>query len=396
MGRSGREKKASAGTPHCPRCGYDQRGPVAGWIDACPLVGTCTECGLEFRWAEVMLPEKFEPRWCVEFSPRWRIIGAAAKTFIRSSWPWGFWTRLMMSQRVRWRRLAIYLVFLLGPLLLAYVIAQGSAAMYARWWYGQQIQDYRSQLPMQLQWAQTMRDEMAASERDARQYGGKEQALQSIDRQIRMIQAQIATPATIDHSYAEAALEAIVFPFGSSSWGSVGGGVVARGPYLPPVQIWSVVTEMMAQSGRQFRFSLDVVFEAAVWLGLGLALILVFPLTLVLLPVSRRRAKVRWRHIARVTVYGMAIPVMIILAGAVVTGTWLLVGRGPWEWFSLTLARFGPVLMLVCWWAAAVGRYLKIPHGLAVAVLHAMLASLLVSGVAWLVADEVIAAWIWL
>ncbi|MFB3103994.1 MAG: hypothetical protein ACE1ZA_03615, partial [Pseudomonadales bacterium] len=53
-------------TARCPRCGYDLRGAIGTWADQCPLHGTCAECGLQFVWAEVLHPEKFEPQWCVE------------------------------------------------------------------------------------------------------------------------------------------------------------------------------------------------------------------------------------------------------------------------------------------------------------------------------------------
>ena len=54
----------------CPRCGYDLRGVVATWAEACPLQSTCSECGLALEWSEVVGARARRPGWCVEFAPR--------------------------------------------------------------------------------------------------------------------------------------------------------------------------------------------------------------------------------------------------------------------------------------------------------------------------------------
>ncbi len=38
----------------CPTCGYDLRGTMGDWSRACPLRGVCSECGLQFEWAEMI------------------------------------------------------------------------------------------------------------------------------------------------------------------------------------------------------------------------------------------------------------------------------------------------------------------------------------------------------
>lgn len=38
----------------CPKCDYDLRGTMGDWAQACPLRGMCPECGLEFKWAEMI------------------------------------------------------------------------------------------------------------------------------------------------------------------------------------------------------------------------------------------------------------------------------------------------------------------------------------------------------
>ncbi len=119
--------------PSCPRCGYDLRGAIATWHEACPLRGTCTECGLAIQWAEVLLPEKFEPRWCVEFVKPLRRFGwACVRTSVRSGRPFRFWSTLKMSMPARPARLMAYLVAMLLPILFAGVSIQTVVAIRVR------------------------------------------------------------------------------------------------------------------------------------------------------------------------------------------------------------------------------------------------------------------------
>lgn len=99
----------------------------------------------------------------------------------------------------------------------------------------------------------------------------------------------------------------------------------------------------------------------------------------VTLPVSRRRAKVRWRHIARIAVYGWTLVVPAIL--------FLLVSRAlehrdheilmslsagcRWIGGGLTVVV---VPLTFVWWSLATGRYLKINHAWAVGLAVVFLA----------------------
>ena len=95
----------------CPRCGYDQRGVIDRWQDTCPMEGTCSECGLDFLWRDVLNPHFATPEWCVEFSrgvPRIAvtILTTAAMTLR----PWRFWRELRMSHPIHPRRLALFMI----------------------------------------------------------------------------------------------------------------------------------------------------------------------------------------------------------------------------------------------------------------------------------------------
>jgi len=101
------------------------------------------------------------------------------------------------------------------------------------------------------------------------------------------------------------------------------------------------------------------------------------------LPISRRRAKVRWGHIVRVLAYGFGWFVPLIALG--------MIGEALSRQYRLpALADLGAALLalalaaawshlpfLVIWWSTATGRYLKMHHpwgvGLAVVVIAGLL-----------------------
>ncbi len=94
------------------------------------------------------------------------------------------------------------------------------------------------------------------------------------------------------------------------------------------------------------------------------------------LPVTRRRCKVRWSHIVRVTLHGYALffgpfAMAILAVGALgaplpsgipmtlAIGTWILLV--PWE---------------ICWWSVATSTYLRMPHAWGVGIAVVMIGSL--------------------
>lgn len=95
----------------CPRCGYDLSGVVAAWRESCPMVGTCSECGLGLDWGETLNPMLRMPKWFVENrkSVAWR---GAMRTLPRALLPWRFWGAVRMSFPVAPRRIALFLLLL--------------------------------------------------------------------------------------------------------------------------------------------------------------------------------------------------------------------------------------------------------------------------------------------
>ncbi|MFO0835420.1 MAG: hypothetical protein U0638_10635 [Phycisphaerales bacterium] len=101
---------AAAAPCECPRCGYDLSGAVAAWNHAesasCPMRGTCSECGLEFEWGDVLNPVLLPPPWSYEHA-RSRLSFKSFRTILVSLWPPKFWRDLRMSHPIHAHRLAI-------------------------------------------------------------------------------------------------------------------------------------------------------------------------------------------------------------------------------------------------------------------------------------------------
>jgi hypothetical protein len=112
------------------------------------------------------------------------------------------------------------------------------------------------------------------------------------------------------------------------------------------------------------------------WFGAAPALLaalssqLVCGIAFALLPVSRRRAKVNWSHIIRVTSYGFALVIPAIMATMLSAGLTLGMNRGGGEWLVAIAAACWLALpiMLVIWWSTATSRYLRMPHAWGVGV----------------------------
>ena len=374
-----------AGRARCPRCGYDLRGAIGTWADQCPLVGTCTECGLRFVWAEVLHPEKFEPQWCVEFtSGMRRIIQASASTFIRSFWPFGFWRVLKMSMPFRWRRLVMYIVILCLPLLASYVTIQSVAAIRVRFDLQETLEEQQRSLPQAI--AQIQRF-LASQQVDA-------QRRQMWLMQIRATQVEMMIGYSMSHSYLAATTEAVLTPLRSRSSGTYTGQLGVM-PYPAPSDLHSSLFEQrlsyLPSVARRSLVDLTIA-----WFGLGVWLWLLLPLSFVFLPVSRRRANVRWGHIARVSAYGFFIPVTAI------AGSMLCISIGyaldPLIDLMLrcahVLSRYFMPAMIIIWWATSIRHYLRMPHSWFVAVLLSGMLFLLYLAALWFIyPDFLLALW---
>lgn len=97
----------------CPRCGYDQSGVIASWDDSCPIEGTCSECGFDFLWADVLIRERQHLRWLYEHREG-LAVGSMVQTLIFALFPWAFWKRVRPHHRINPKRAFGFCVVLFG------------------------------------------------------------------------------------------------------------------------------------------------------------------------------------------------------------------------------------------------------------------------------------------
>lgn len=104
------------------------------------------------------------------------------------------------------------------------------------------------------------------------------------------------------------------------------------------------------------------------------------PLGFVALPVSRKTAKVQWRHILRITAYSFAPLALLVLFERLLALAVDQFGYQPWlKWTPpmIKMLRFAIVpLFLVLWWGFGINQYLKMRHGLGIAVAMFSMAAL--------------------
>jgi len=291
----------------CPRCGYDQRGVIESWTEACPLAGLCSECGLAFEWRELLGAEFQPPRWCVEHMDRWSAVpGGIVRTLAMAIRPWRFWSDLRMTHPMRPRRLIAYLAVLWIALYLVFAASMGLAA--TRCW------------PFNT--------------------GG----------------AYISTKPA-----GEVAVYTAAFPLSRRMQGMAMPSAALAATGAPPLGCLSPFDVFSSA----FLHSDHVAFSLLAICGV----FLICPLGFLALPQSRKEAKVRWGHIARIFVYSAG-PWVVLTALALWSGPESLNGqRGgtPWLADRIVLGTMvaAPAFCLA-WWSFAAGRYLKMRHAWAV------------------------------
>lgn len=383
-----REDLVNSARVRCPRCGYDQRGVLATWAESCPLQGVCSECGLDLEWSRVLQPEKYELQWCVEFVRRTSAMPrACVTTWLRSWLPWRFWSRIEMAHPPRWGRLASYVGFLALFVILAYVVVQGGAALAVRanlqWMAMSALPTLAQQIGLQQQTVDDLGTMLALPGFSAEQDKSVQSELKRAQAQLAaMKQASVAT-SWLSHSFSECLAEAIFFPWRSTSSCTVTMPIF-RSSYVPPNElIQSAIYSTPFYQSRSSGFFLE---RSVLLLLLSLAIFALWPLALVMLPVSRRRAKIRWAHVWRVVIYGLFIPTAIITFAAMMLVICFTTASydATLGWAFALLTRYGCAMLTMVWWWAAIRWYFRMPHAEAIAVLLTVMTALTVLGIAWL------------
>lgn len=101
-----RERDVEAFVPECSRCGYDLSALPSTWEELCPVEGRCSECGLEFRWGDVLGGPEPVPHWFVEAplretAHRYSMLRRLVSTWPRVLGPASFWRQVRLEHRVR-------------------------------------------------------------------------------------------------------------------------------------------------------------------------------------------------------------------------------------------------------------------------------------------------------
>jgi hypothetical protein len=131
------------------------------------------------------------------------------------------------------------------------------------------------------------------------------------------------------------------------------------------------------RQGRAWPYTPPIWHAAALLLGtwqIGMLVLvghLAAGLSFAALPVSRRRARVRTRHVVRVSLYGIGLVVPALAAVLFAEATPrspTLVGDILWRLFGGAAEVLLPAVLPLelAWWTLATSRYLKIPHALGV------------------------------
>jgi len=342
----------------CPRCGYRLDGEIACWVDCCSLTSICAECGNDINWSHVLAPHKYEPRWSFEHAPRRRLAVTFVSTTLRLAVPKWFWTQLKMSDTVRPRRLAMYLGIFLVLVMVGWIAVQTAVAV-VHW---SDVQAVRVTLHAEraAMLMEPQRVRMAAMMSDG----------------IRIRPEHLPTPWPI-------IVDGVTRPLGNrasyritidgEAWAVWDLGAVGR--------MESAVNRNSYAYGYGLRQASRFALSG---LGCGLLAAMAIPISFVLLPWTRARCGVRWRHLVRIWVYAM--PMMLLITVA-------LIVFGMVE--HATFAELAPVIYVLpvpmyiyIWWGRAMSRHLRLPRPWFVAgmlmVLSFLLLSLVVAGITML------------
>ena len=298
----------------CPRCGYDQRGVVAGWIDACDLRSTCSECGLAIDWSDALSPQRKRPRWSIEFARSApSFLDRSLRTIMVAHQPWKTWRSLKMTHPIVWGRLVLWwaLLLMVGTVLIYTAIRVGFAlAVHSSF---MQVNAKTNVTCFDLCWR------------------------------------SVFTPTSQTSP-------------GTLTWSGQTSG-------YPPPFYWS----------RYSGWNTAVLQKRAIWAIVFAALVLLLsPMAFISLPVSRRKAKVRWAHLFRIMLHSgalLTIPFILLVAGLLfVPGN--LFAADVLIGLTVMTATLGIPIAALFLWRSAAKHYLLMTEPTFVAISVTVLACL--------------------
>jgi hypothetical protein len=304
-----------AGVTTCPRCGHEVGGLLSVWTDACPLHGTCSECGLTFAWSELLRGQLHLDRWLFENAPRWFAVVAYPITLIAALVPWSLWRRVRMTHPIRAARCAVLASTPIALLVAAVIFG----VVY------------------------TVNKGISNKIISAAPYGATVTA-----------QTRLATFAMTLVSPGSNQIIAFDLTYPANSVPAINSGksgaLVVRTPLwggCSPREFWRM-SIANARFGMALAFPLSVAFSVVAFAAL---------------PIARRRAKVRWVHLLRAASYALAtMPLVYVITRQLPA--------------NAVLTAFPCWVALVLFWQATTQSYLRMSRSLAVALSVATLAML--------------------
>lgn len=346
---------------HCPRCGYDLRGAIETWKRECPISGVCAECGLSFEWADLLSTWRVLPRWNVEFPKRIMHFPInVPRTLICSFWPWKFFSSLKMHHEFHPLRITGYLLVLIGLLYVIFVARMGYDA-WSNYSFIKKNPGNTMNVSREHVLAQAIFMPLSQQSPGMVTFPGTTSQVQWIFYQGKM--TQITTRGVRKFN------QPLESPFEL---------LERRYRFYSNLTFWEVCPELMLfrKSGTTWRIHWKILLG---FLLLGAVFSGLCPLGFVLLPESRRAAKIRREHLIRISMYSLAFLLVIM--------TWIMISLAFGREFDLNYSVLNMRVGIVClfilplvqlvWWSVATGKYLKIPHAWGVGASVVVIAYLL-------------------
>lgn len=275
--------------------------------------------------------------------------------------------------KIRPRRLLVYMGMLLLPIAAPYATLQTVTALRMRFQVQRYVSDYKRDVQAYVAQLQLDPEPSEGSVFDP-------------DTRTQLAYWQTLANATyaVNHSYGAAVVEPLLFPWRRSSKGTV---TVAgqTSPYPAPRALQRELDRRSGTRPLQLRRKAVRTTLGVVLLGLWIWLLL--PVSFVLLPVSRRRARVRWAHFLRIATYALVVPSAVITVSMLALTAGFSINRLRNEMFGLAhlLPRYAMIPLLLAFWAVAIKRYLHIPHNWAVVFLLSIVVVLVLGFAVWFV-----------
>ncbi len=395
----------------CPRCGQPQVGVLSPERDAWPLKSVCAECGLEIDWQFYFDALHDEPRFLCEHASRqrWPIAWLWSVVSSICSIPTGahggpLWRRIRLEHAVRpWR--LVLAVALLGVALWLSVVAallsdlQGNRRWQTlvQWPSGRDPRITNPSPPtiwIGIQEARGLGYGPGVDQETAPKWLIAEATFRpptDLDRWLALLPMVVApwsdrrlavrVPAELTGRVKEptGARYAIDAEWDLESTGGAGPRILADGTIEQLSFPLAVMRPLGPQSPRA-RWSL---WWQESWYPIFFCLLHAIGsvLAFTLLPIARRRAKVRWAHALRVGAYGVLGPLLVIAFAATAMGYLPLRASAKPAVLGSLVGHHGAFLILVAavtflWTWGAVSRYLRMERGWAVAASITAIATL--------------------